>query len=153
MATARRGLVTIRKVLNPVVGAFVRAGVAPRTAFILTTRGRRTGTPRSTPVVLQEHEGRRYLVAPYGEVGWVHNARAHGRVTLTRAGSSDDVDVVEVDSGEAALVLKRYLSRWWPAVAPYFKVGPSDPVEAFAAEAARHPVFRLQDRTVGRRLG
>ena len=138
-------LAAIRKVLNPFVGAFIRAGVAPRSAHILTTRGRKTGKPRSTPVVLQEHKGRRYLVAAYGEVGWVHNVRAHRRVRLTRGRTTEEVDVAETEPGEAGAVLKKYVSRWWPTVAPYFDARRSDPVGAFAAEASRHPVFRLED--------
>ncbi len=32
--------------------------------------------PRTNPVTVVEHDGRRWLVAPYGPVSWVHNARA-----------------------------------------------------------------------------
>ncbi len=51
---------------------------------LLRVRGRKTGLPRTTPVSLIEHEGRRWLVAPYGEVGWVRNARAAGEAELLR---------------------------------------------------------------------
>ncbi|HEX2030795.1 MAG TPA: nitroreductase family deazaflavin-dependent oxidoreductase [Actinomycetota bacterium] len=143
MDLAKRGLSKIRALLNPVVAAAVRAGLPPRSAHILTTRGRRTGEPRSTPVILVERGGTRYLVAPYGEVDWVHNVRADPHVTLSRGGSAEEVRAVEVDAGEGGPVLKDYVDRWWPAVAPYFEAGPSDPVEAFAAEIRQHPVFRL----------
>jgi deazaflavin-dependent oxidoreductase (nitroreductase family) len=143
MEMARRGLSKIRSLLNPAVAAAVRAGLPPRMAHILTTRGRKTGERRSTPVILVERGGARYLVAPYGEGDWVHNVRADPRVTLSRARRSEDLEAVEVEAEEAAPVLKDYVSRWWPAVAPYFDAGPSDPEEAFAAEVPRHPVFRL----------
>jgi hypothetical protein len=32
-----------------------------------------------------------------------------------------------------------------PVTRPYFDARPDDPVERFAAEAAEHPVFRLND--------
>ena len=72
-----------RHVENTIMSALVRAGLVPR-SYLLTTQGRRTGKPRTNPVVPVEHDGRRWLVAPYGPVSWVHNARAAGRVTLTR---------------------------------------------------------------------
>ncbi|MGH2724838.1 MAG: nitroreductase family deazaflavin-dependent oxidoreductase [Actinomycetota bacterium] len=144
MEATRRALALTRKVANPAVEVAIRAGLPPRAAHILTTRGRKSGEPRSTPVILVEREGTRYLVAPYGEVGWVHNVRAHGRVTLTRGRTSEELEAVEADPEEAAPVLRSYLRRWWPAVAPYFRVGPFASPESFAAEAPRHPVFRLR---------
>jgi hypothetical protein len=36
------------------------------------------------PVVLVEEKKKRWLVAPYGEVDWVKNARASGFVNLTK---------------------------------------------------------------------
>ena len=48
----------------------------------------------------------------------------------------------EADAAEAGPVLQRYV-RKVRITAPYFDARPGDPVEAFVAEAARHPVFRL----------
>lgn len=140
---ARRGLSKIRTLLDPLVVAAVRARLPPRGAHILTTRGRRTGARRATPVILVERRGIRYLVAPYGEVAWVHNVRADPAVALTRGRVTERLEAVEVDPPEAGPVLEEYVSRWWPAVAPYFDAGPSDGTEAFVAEAPGHPVFRL----------
>ena len=72
-----------RHVENTIMSALVRTGLVPR-SYLLTTRGRKTGRPRTNPVVPVERDGRHWLVAPYGPVSWVHNARAAGRVTLTR---------------------------------------------------------------------
>lgn len=47
---------------------------------------------------------------------------------------------------EAAPVLKRYLAEHPRSVGAYFDVGKDAAVEEFAAEAARHPVFRLEAR-------
>ena len=59
------------------MSALVRAGLVPR-SYLLTTQGRKTGRPRTNPVCPVEHGGRRWLVAPYGPVSWVRNARATG---------------------------------------------------------------------------
>ena len=131
-----------RKAFNVAAKAAIRAGFAPPGSHILVTRGRKSGELRSTPVSVVRHEGLRWLVAPYGVVGWVHNARAAGRVTLKRRGRAEEVGVQEATPGEAAPVLKKYL-RLYPVVAPYFDAGRSDPLDRFAAEAARHPVFRV----------
>ena len=43
-------------------------------------------------------------------------------------------------------MLRDYL-RKVRVVRPYFDVTPESPLEAFAAEASRHPVFRLGAQT------
>ena len=63
-------------------------------------------------------------------------------VTLTRGRRSETVRVVEVDPEEGAPVLKQYLTQN-AITRPYFDATPESPVEAFRAEAARHPVFRI----------
>ncbi|HEV2374429.1 MAG TPA: nitroreductase family deazaflavin-dependent oxidoreductase [Streptosporangiaceae bacterium] len=123
------------------MSGLVRAGLVPR-SYLLTTRGRKTGQPRTNPVVLVEHDGRRWLVAPYGPVSWVHNARAAGRVSLTRRRDTRDYTIREVSPDEAGPVLKRYV-RISPSPRPYFQATKESPVEDFVAEADRHPVFEL----------
>ena len=117
-------------------------GLAPSPYYLLTVRGRRTGRPFSTPVVLITEGGERWLVAPYGDVGWVRNARAAGQVMLSRGRRSETVRIVELAAAEAAPVLKRYVTRV-PITRPYFDAKPSSPLDSFIAEASRHPVFRL----------
>jgi hypothetical protein len=92
---------------------------------------------------LVENDGQRWLVAPYGEVGWVKNARAACEVILTRGRRSETVKVVELPADEAAPVLKQYLTHI-PVVRPFFDVTPRSSLQDFAAEAPRHPVFRIQ---------
>src|SRR6266508_2661174 len=88
----------------------LRRGKGPPEIWLITVPGRRTGRPYTTPVSLVEDDGARWLVAPYGEVGWVRNVRAAGRLTLTRGGRSEDVEAAEVEPREAAPVLRRYLA-------------------------------------------
>ena len=100
--------------------------------------------PWTTPVApLEDAEGR-WLVAPYGPDGWARNARAAGRVTLRRGRTTESFVVTELRAAEAAPILKRYLAEHPRTVGAYFDVDADSPVEDFAAESARHPVFRLQ---------
>ena len=130
-----------RRVGDAIMSMFVRAGLVPST-YLLTTRGRKTGRPLTHPATVVDQDGRRWLVAPYGQVSWVRNARAAGRVTLGRRGDWHDYAVREVPAEEAGPVLKRYVGVA-TATRPYFGADKDAPVEAFVAEADRHPVFEL----------
>jgi hypothetical protein len=88
-------------------------------------------------------DGERWLVSPYGEREWVKNARATGEVELTRALRTERARVEEVDPVTAAPVLREYL-RKTPVTKRYFDASAESPLEAFAAEASRHPVFRVR---------
>jgi deazaflavin-dependent oxidoreductase (nitroreductase family) len=130
-----------RKVGDAIIGVLIRAGLVPH-SYLLTTRGRKTGRPRTNPVTIVETDGRRWLVAPYGPVSWVHNARAAGRVTLHRRRDRLEYAVREVTPEEAGPVLKQYVGISRPT-RPYFQAAKDAPVEEFIAEAGRHPVFEL----------
>jgi deazaflavin-dependent oxidoreductase (nitroreductase family) len=131
-----------RRLVNVVVRSLVRFGLSPPRTYLLTVPGRRTGKSYSTPVTLVEEKGERWLVAPYGEVGWVKNARAAGKVTLWRGSRSETVRIIELAPSEAAPVLKKYLTDV-PVVRPFFDVTPQSNIESFIVEAPKHPVFRI----------
>jgi hypothetical protein len=97
---------------------------------------------RSTPVTLVEEGSQRWLVAPYGEVGWVRNARAAGWVVLGRGWRSERVRIAELGPKESAPILRIYVSQV-PITRPFFDVGPASTLDAFEAEASRHPVFEI----------
>lgn len=130
-----------RRLVNAGISPLARLGVAGRHTYILTVRGRKTGRVYSTPVILVE-DGERWLVAPYGEVGWVRNARAAGEVEITRSRRSETMSIEEVAPEQAAPVLKQYLKSV-SVVRPFFDVTPESPLDEFVTEAPRHPVFRL----------
>jgi deazaflavin-dependent oxidoreductase (nitroreductase family) len=132
----------VRRTLNAWMTAMLRRGVGPPGIWLLITRGRKTGRPRTTPVSLVDLEGTRYVVSPYGTPAWVHNARAAGEVTLQRGKRSETLPISELQPQEAAPVLQRYVSEQ-RVVRPWFDAKRGDPVEAFAADAPDHPVFRL----------
>ncbi|BCY12665.1 nitroreductase family deazaflavin-dependent oxidoreductase [Actinoplanes sp. L3-i22] len=132
-----------RSIGDSILGVFVRAGLVPGT-YLLTTVGRKSGRPLTHPATVVAEDGRpRWLVSPYGTVSWVHNARAAGRVTLSRRGSRTDYTIRELSPAEAGPVLKRYLVLA-TATRPYFAADKDAPVEDFVAEADRHPAFELR---------
>jgi deazaflavin-dependent oxidoreductase (nitroreductase family) len=130
-----------RSIGDAVIGVFVRAGLVPST-YMLTTTGRKTGRPLTHPATVVEEGQRRWLVAPYGAVSWVHNARAAERVRLARRRDRRDYAVRELPAAEAGPVLKRYVVIA-TATRPYFAADKDSPVEDFVSEAHRHPVFEL----------
>ena len=134
----------LRQLGNLLITPLARLGLAGKRTHILTVRGRKSGRRYSTPVQLVIDDGARWLVAPYGEREWVKNARAAGEVDLTRAGRTRLHRIEEVGADEAAPVLREYL-RTTPVVTSFFDAEADAPLDAFAAEADRHPVFRLLD--------
>jgi deazaflavin-dependent oxidoreductase (nitroreductase family) len=131
-----------RRLLNTLVRTLLRVGLGPRHTYLLTVHGRRSGTRYSTPVTLIEEGTNRWLVALYGEVAWVRNARAPGQVTLSRGRRSETVAIVELGPAEAAPILKQYVTEI-PITRPFVDATPDSPLEAFVAEAPSHPVFRI----------
>ena len=125
---------------NAVVSLLARAGIGP--IPLLTVPGRRSGRPHTVPVVLVTQDDSRWLVAPYGAVSWVRNARAAGRVSLRRGAEAGDYAVREARPDEAGPVLKRYVAVAGRTRAS-FQASPDAPVTEFVAEAHRHPVFEL----------
>jgi deazaflavin-dependent oxidoreductase (nitroreductase family) len=130
-----------RRVGDAIISVFIRLGLVPST-YLLTTKGRKTGRPLTNPVTIVEHDGKRWLVAPYGPVSWVHNARNDGRIVVRRRLDRREYTVREASAQEAGPVLKEYV-RVAAATRPYFQASKDAPVEEFIAEADRHPVFEL----------
>jgi deazaflavin-dependent oxidoreductase (nitroreductase family) len=136
----------MRRTVNVIVTSMLKAGVGAKSTYLLTTRGRTSGLPRTTPVVLVETAGKRWLVSPYGQVGWVHNIRATLEITLRRGRTSQTLQAHELPADAAGPVLKAYL-RQARITAPFFDATVDDPPDAFAAEADHHPVFELTPTT------
>ncbi|WP_123697132.1 nitroreductase family deazaflavin-dependent oxidoreductase [Agrococcus jenensis] len=140
MARFRRSIV--RRLADRAIVALARAGFGPGGAVALTVAGRSSGEPRTTPVTPLALDGRVHLVAPYGVVDWVRNLRAAGVATIER-GTTHEVRAIELAADDAAPVLRAYVRRT-PIVRPYVAAGPDDDLAAFAAIAARHPVFVIE---------
>jgi deazaflavin-dependent oxidoreductase (nitroreductase family) len=126
----------------------INRGIGPSQLYLLTVLGRKTGVPHSTPVSVVVDGAARYLVAPYGEVEWVRNARTAGVVTLTRKGQSERFSVTPLAPVQAGPILSQYL-KLEPVIRPYFDLPANASAEAFEAQVPTHPVFSLKPVTAG----
>lgn len=104
--------------------------------------GRRSGKTISFPAVIADYDSGRYLVSMLGEgTNWVCNGRASGGHAVLCQGDREPVTLQEVDIGQRAPILRRYLQR---ARGPeHIPVDPQAPIEAFEPVAAQYPVFRI----------
>jgi deazaflavin-dependent oxidoreductase (nitroreductase family) len=114
------------------------------TNTLLTVPGRKSGLPRTTPVTIIEHDSRRYIQSPFGEVDWVRNLRASGTATLTRGRRVETVSAREVSPVEAAPVFKRALAMAPAPIRAYFNVTAESSLDEIARDALRHPMFELR---------
>lgn len=137
--TYRLGL--LRRLANLAMTAAVVLRI-PRFTVLLETVGAKTGRVRRTPVNVLRLDGERWLVAPYGLVGWVRNVRVAPQATLRRGFTGEPVRLEAVDAEAAGRVLKAYW-RAFPVTRPFFDASGDEPPAVFAAEAAKHPVFRV----------
>jgi len=124
----------------------LRLGIPMGPLKLLTTTGRRTGRTHEIPVVTFRHDKTEWLVSPFGETAWVHNARADGHATVGRGKNRHKVRLVEIEDARKPEILYRYRSRYRiiPFVRQAFKATPEQGKEAFRTEEASHPVFVVQ---------
>jgi deazaflavin-dependent oxidoreductase (nitroreductase family) len=133
----------VAKLLNRGWAKVGSAGRGPKHMAALEVRGRRSGRPRSFPVMVADYEGERYLVPMLGErANWVANVRAAGgRAVLHHAGD-EAIRLEEVDEQDRAPILKRYLEIA-PGARPHIPVDRRAPLPEFERIAGRYPVFRI----------
>jgi deazaflavin-dependent oxidoreductase (nitroreductase family) len=131
-----------RRIVNRNLTWLLKLGIAPSIYYLLTVIGRKTGNPHSLPLVLVEEKKKRWLVAPYGEVDWVKNARASGVVNLTKRKRSEDYTFRELSPEDAAPILKKYLELF-SLTKPYFNARLDSSLDEFVADARSRPVFEL----------
>jgi deazaflavin-dependent oxidoreductase (nitroreductase family) len=133
----------VESIFNQLFGFLVGHGFGLSHNYLLQVQGRKTSRIYSTPVNLLEFEGKRFLVAPRGYTQWVRNAEAAGEVTLKKGRKRLRFKLRALLSGEKPEILAAYLLRFKRTVQRYFSVPAGSPPEAFAAVAARYPVFEL----------
>jgi deazaflavin-dependent oxidoreductase (nitroreductase family) len=140
------------RVLNPITTTLMRLGIRPDPRMaLLTIRGRKTGRERTVPVGVFDRDGRKYIVAAFGEVNWVLNLRAAGAATITQGKRKTTYAAEQVHGEEAALVLRDCLAAYLPSplAGPMLRqriaVTADAPLEVLAVEAQRTPVFRLTE--------
>jgi deazaflavin-dependent oxidoreductase (nitroreductase family) len=134
------------RVQNRLSALAFAAGVLPGRAGALQVRGRRSGKTVSFPVVIADYDGERYLVSMLGsDTNWVRNLRAAGGQAVLKHGRRESVRLVEVDPGDRAPILRRYLAVA-PGARPHVPVDRHAPLEAFQEIASEYPVFRVEAR-------
>ena len=145
------------KVLNPITTTLMRLGVRPDPRMaLLTIRGRKTGRERTVPMGVFDRDGRKYIVAAFGEVNWVLNLRAAGAATITQGKRTARYAAEQVQGEEAALVLRDCLAAYLPSplAGPMLRqriaVTADAPLDVLAVEARRTPVFRLTEMSTVR---
>ena len=135
---------TLARVMNRISAVQFSAGLlSPARAVTLEVPGRRTGRLISFPVVVAEYQGGRYLVSMLGnDANWVRNVRAaDGRAVLRRRGR-EEVRLVEVEPGDRAPILRRYL-QVAPGARAHLPVDRHAPLAEFERIADQFPVFQI----------
>ncbi len=137
-----------RHVFNPLMDGLTRLGISVWGSRVLEHRGRSTGRRYRTPVNLLELDGSTYLVAPRGETQWVRNVRHDdGRLVLILGRRRRTYTARELPLADRVPVLRAYLRRWSFEASAFFEGVTADSSEdAWARQAASHPVFALQER-------
>jgi deazaflavin-dependent oxidoreductase (nitroreductase family) len=97
---------------NAIRVALLRRGFPLGPFYLLTVQGRKTGQLYRLPVTPIRHDDEWWVISPYGEVSWVRNARAAGRVMLTRGRTQRTFQLHELASVESAPILREYLMRF-----------------------------------------
>ena len=133
------------RVVNRIQGWFAAAGFPPRWMVVLELRGRNSGRPHTSVLVVPQLGDNRYLVSMLGNnSGWVKNARANPEAVI-RHGGRQSVQLVEVPASERAPILKEYV-RIASSGRLHFPVALNAPLSKFDAIAERYPVFRIDPR-------
>jgi deazaflavin-dependent oxidoreductase (nitroreductase family) len=132
--------------VNRIVRGLSRVGLSVGPVRVLTVPGRRTGTPRPTPVSPLTVDGRRYIIAGLPDGDWARNVRAAGRGELASGRRRTAVTLTEITDPELRRAVLRAFPREVPGGVMFFVrlglVTRADPDE-FAAAADRVAVFRI----------
>jgi deazaflavin-dependent oxidoreductase (nitroreductase family) len=138
---------------NPLASRLLRLGLPLGPNVILTVRGRVSGQPRSFPVAILAHDGRRYVIGAYGDVQWTRNLRAAGEAELSERGAAPEhVLADELSRPEAerffAETLPSFIGQFSAAgrlfAKVFFRLAAPDIVTDPVGSAAKRPVFELR---------
>jgi deazaflavin-dependent oxidoreductase (nitroreductase family) len=133
-----------RHLFNPAVALATKLGLSMRGSRVLSTKGRKSGEWRTTPVNPLSFEGGRYLVAPRGETHWVRNVRANGHAKLRVGRKEETVTLEELPDGEKVPLIRAYLKEWaWETKQFFGLPNASVPGAEIERIAPEHPVFRI----------
>jgi deazaflavin-dependent oxidoreductase (nitroreductase family) len=133
------------KPMNRLMMAVQKLGIPTGPAMVLTVPGRKSGTPRSTPMTPFEFRGGLYVVAGYPGADWAANARAAGTGTLARGRRSRRVRIVALTADDARPVLREFPAKVPVGVSFAKRSGlvRDGSADEFEALAGRLAVFRF----------
>jgi deazaflavin-dependent oxidoreductase (nitroreductase family) len=134
---------------TPITRPLLAAGLPLGYNGLLTTRGRTTGLPRTTPVAIIAVSGRRWIWAPWGEVHWVRNLRAAGGATITVRGRKEEVQATELDPTERVAFFRDVLgpvARGMPFGVSFVRIVDGVDLDDPLGAAEGRVVFELQPR-------
>ena len=144
IAPRRRGPGVPARALNRAVALWVgRWGLPAPAVRMLRVHGRRTGALQTTPVLILQTAGFRYLVAPRGQTDWARNLRAAGWGELMKGRRVERVTATEVDGDERVAAVDAYVRRFGWLNRRFFNVSRGEGREGVRRIAGRHPTFRL----------
>lgn len=113
---------TDRRLQSLTRGRYSILDVAGLPNLVLTVVGRKSGLPRSTPLLCVPHEGRWLIAGSYfggpSMPVWVHNLRAAGEAVVRYERTTYDVSARELADAERAAAWEVML-RTWPNFATY----------------------------------
>ncbi len=134
----------LARVLNRLDARLFRDSRLARDTWVtLEVPGRRTGRSITVPLVVADYHDDRYVVSMLGEdANWVRNVRAAGGRAVLHHGGAEEVYMDEVDPGDRAPILRRYLAVA-PGARAHLPVDRRAPLEEFERIAAQYPVFRI----------
>jgi deazaflavin-dependent oxidoreductase (nitroreductase family) len=135
-------------ILSGLLRRLLAAGVPMGPSALISVRGRKSGIERTTPVMLIQVGGRRWIQGTFGESNWVRNLRASGEATLRVRGRAVTVKAVELSTEEAESFFRDVLGPYVRRI-PFSRqlmaamVQSHDILDDPRAAAERHPVFEL----------
>ncbi|HEX9097548.1 MAG TPA: nitroreductase family deazaflavin-dependent oxidoreductase [Candidatus Dormibacteraeota bacterium] len=141
---------------NPIARRLLRGGLPMGPNALLTVRGRTSGLDRTTPVAVVSIDGRRWVIATFGDTNWARNLRAAQQATITINRRAEAVASRELSPTEAEAFYRDTLLPFVnsiPLGLGRFLLGSllgakemlTDPHGA----ALHHPVFELRPATSG----
>jgi deazaflavin-dependent oxidoreductase (nitroreductase family) len=132
---------------NPLGRRLAAAGLIGPNA-LLTVRGRKSSLLRTTPVAFVEQDGRRWVIATFGDVNWARNLRAAGEATITIKRRKEPVLAIELSHEDAARFfreeLRPYVTRLAVGRLILRLLGASDILTDPDGAARHRPVFELR---------
>jgi deazaflavin-dependent oxidoreductase (nitroreductase family) len=129
---------------NSIIGTLLRSGVKLGPNTLLTVPGRKSGTPRTTPVAILELNGERYVQSTFGRnIDWVRNLRASGEGTIKKGRREERIRAEEISAEEAGVVYQHFLPTAPSILRKSFDVKMDAPLTDYIEMAKGHPMFRI----------